>query len=590
MKRLIILPLLFLAVNLCAAPISEPTAREIAIEFFSAGATRSSAVGLELAWAGSDAMSISVSRNQSSATESALMYIYNRTDRDGFVIVAGDDSAPRPILAFSHDNRFDTQDVADGARGLLSDMCNYIKAVQSGLIQATQLSTRADTGKVVCEYETALWGQGAPFKDKSPGGRIGCVTTALAIVTYYNKWPSEGVGTTPEYSYTGSDGQTHTVPANKLGHKYDYNNMLAKYKGVNYTNEQADAVATFFYDIGTAVGAMFDENNTTPIFDWALGMSTHFRYNKGAIKLSRASYTEQEWLSMLKRNLEDYGPTIYRGTHAADNGGHAFVMDGYTDANYFRFNFGWDGKSNGYYLLDKIDYPRFQAAILYMYPDKTDTSTYKDLVSLVSFQNSSSGIQYQGIHTNATNYMSGEQFKTYVGLMNVGNVEFSGSIGIAHCDKDNNVKSILAQQTITCAVGKKIGYTVNIQISPSNIALGDKLRLVYKGDYSSDWQIARKYSDLKNQKIAYEEVLLSPTVEQVAESIRLQYFKTDKRLTLRSTLAVSYKLVDSNGVEMYSKELPSFTSCEVDISSYKSGEYKLVCSGAQESYVLTIVL
>lgn len=590
MKRFIILPLLFLAVNLFAVPISEPMARKIAAEFFSIGTTRSSAVQLELAWAGSDAMSISAARRHSVTAEFALMYIYNRTDRDGFVVIAGDDSVLRPILAFSHNNGFDTQDVADGARVLLSDMCKQIRRVQNGSIPTMQFSTRTDVGKIVCEYETALWGQGVPFRDKSPGGRIGCVTTALAIIAHYNKWPNEGVGTTVEYSYKGTDGNTHTVPANKLGQKYDYNNMLNKYKGINYTNEQAESVASLFYDIGTAVGARFDENNTTPIFDWALGMSTYFRYNKGAIKLERTSYTEQEWLNMLKRNLEDYGPMVYRGTHATDNEGHAFVMDGYTDANYFRFNFGWDGKSNGYYLLDNIDYSRFQAAVFYMTPDKDNSSTYQDLVSVVSFTGASSGINYKGIHTDAIDYMSGKQFNTYVGVINAGNVDFLGEIGVAHCDKSDNIKSVLVEKTITRNAGRTNGYTFKTQISPSKIAIGDKLRLVYKGEYSSDWQIARKYSNLNRPQTAYEEVLICPTAEQVAKLIQLKYDKINKTLIFYSPLAVGYKCLNGNGIEMCNVALPSFTEYVVDVSSYELGEYTLLCTGGETQYVLNIVL
>ncbi|MBQ5635909.1 MAG: Spi family protease inhibitor, partial [Alistipes sp.] len=243
MKRLIILPLLLLTLSLSAAPISEQKAREIATEFFSANATRSSAV--QLAWAGDDAYKISNVQTRSTS-DSALMYIYNRTDSKGFVIIAGDDSAPRPILAFSYDNDFDTGDVADGARMLLADLCAEIENTKYSTHPTSNISTRASVGKVVCEYKTALWGQGAPFNNESPifpsGEKTitGCVATALAIVAHYHKWPEKGVGTTPEYTYSGPSNIENTVPANTLGRTYRYDMMLDKYEGVSYTKGQGD--------------------------------------------------------------------------------------------------------------------------------------------------------------------------------------------------------------------------------------------------------------------------------------------------------------------------------------------------------------
>lgn len=595
MKRLFIIPLLFITFSLFAAPIGEQKAREIALQFFASQGTRLYSSQLAIEWAGSDIESTSAHAATRTATgynaelDESAIYIYNRLDKRGFVVVAGDDGVERAIIAFSHSNNFDVENMPDGAKEILHAWCKQIEATRNSK-QSKMSSTRASigVGNEVCKYETALWGQGAPFKDKSPNGRIGCVTTALAIVAHYHKWPSEGFGTTAEYSYRGSDGKTHVVPANKLGHKYNYDNMLYKYKGVKYTEKQAEAVATFFYDIGTAVGAMFDENNTTPIFDWALGMSTHFRYNKSAIKLVSASYTSQEWLDMLKQNLENCGPMIYRGTHEADNGGHAFVMDGYTDGNYFHFNFGWDGSSNGYYLLDNTNYPRFQAAIFYMTPDKDGTSTHQDLLSLVSFTGSS-GI-YKGLHTNAIDYKNEEQFATYIGLINAGNVNFSGEIGIAHCDKDNNIKKVVSSKTIDLNAEKKDGYIFTIQISTNEIEVGDKLLVVYQGKYSHNWQIARRYSDLHNPKIAYDEVLLSATPAEVAKSLELSYNKEDKLFTFTSEQAIQYSVTNSSGSKLASGKVASFTPTEIDATNFEQGEYTFSFASGGEPYTLTVVL
>lgn len=587
MKRLIILPLLLLTLSLSATPISEQKAREIAAKFFSTNATRSSAVELELAWAGDDAYKISNVQTRSTS-DSALMYIYNRTDSKGFVIIAGDDSSPRPILAFSNDNDFNTNNVADGARLLLSDLCSQIEDTKHSTLSSSEFSTRADVGNVVCEYKTALWGQGAPFKNASPHGRIGCVTTALAIVLHYNKWPDQGVGTTPNYYYTGSDKVSYEVPANTLGRTYHYNIMLDKYKGVNYTSEQGEAVAALFYDIGTAVQARFDENNTTPLIDqWGEPLGEYFRYNKGSQKLERANYHDSEWLDKIKENLTTHGPTIYRGTHAEDNGGHAFVMDGYTDADYFKFNFGWDGSSNGYYLisLTEINYPRKQAAIFYLSPDRdgSSTQTYRDDLAL-AYRTGSNGEIYSGINTDATEYQSGKTFTTYVSIFNRGVNNFNGQVGIAHCDKANNIKSILVTKNLTRNVNTVGTFAFSTKLNPVDIALGDKLRVIYKGNNPTDWQFMRRRNETTT-----EEVLLCAAPDEVAKSLTLEYDKAKQSLGFSSTHAIQFTMKRSTGETITTAELVAHAKHSISTASLEKGEYTLSFSSGGEPYILKVI-
>jgi hypothetical protein len=342
------------------------------------------------------------------------------------------------------------------------------------------------------------------------------------------------------------------------------------------------------YDIGTSVQARFDENNTTPLIDnWGGSLAEYFRYNKGNLKLQRMNYTDSEWLEMLKENLKTHGPTIYRGTHAEDNSGHAFVVDGYTDADYFRFNFGWDGSSNGYYLisLTEVNYPRRQAAIFRMSPDRDGTSTYSDYIGLHSFTSSSSGIHYYGIHTDATNYSNGNSFKCYIGIRNLGASTFNGSIGVALCDKENKVKKVLATKTITRNAGSSSsGYSFTITLGSNTIESGDKLRVVYKGEYSTDWQIARKA-----QEECIDEVLLKVTPEQVAESLKLEYNKKKQSLTFSSVHAIQFMMNSSTGAKIDNIGVTSHTEYTVSTSSIEKGEYTLSFSSGDEPYLMKVV-
>ena len=56
---------------------------------------------------------------------------------------------------------------------------------------------------------------------------------------------------------------------------------------------------------------------------------------------------------MLKAELDAQRPVYYAG--CSEEGCHAFVCDGYASDDYFHFNFGWGGSSNGYYVLSSSD-------------------------------------------------------------------------------------------------------------------------------------------------------------------------------------------------------------------------------------------
>ena len=126
MKKLLFIPLLFISLCLSAAPIGEKKAREIATQFFSQTVTRGASVNLDLEWAGSD-INAAVTRGAVTDADEALMYIYNRADAKGFVIVSGDNST-RPIIAYSNEGNFEVNNIADATRWMLSAWCDQIEA------------------------------------------------------------------------------------------------------------------------------------------------------------------------------------------------------------------------------------------------------------------------------------------------------------------------------------------------------------------------------------------------------------------------------------------------------------------------------
>lgn len=599
MRRLIVIPFILFTLSLLAAPIGEQRAREMAMQFFASGQTRSSAVVLEMEWADSDIgdfKAVSATSRNSTITidkdvDDALIYIYNRVDAKGFVVIAGDDKAQRPIVAFSFDNTFDVENMPDAARAILQAWCRQIAAVR--VEKRLSSVTRADdisVGNVVVSYKTAQWNQSAPFNTYTPivngvQSLTGCVATAASILCRYYEWPSSGVGTTPQYTYKDVDGVSRTVPANTLGRNYDYSKMKMDYSG-GYTSAEGNMVASLMYDIGTALKMQYSMNSSSAhSSDVVPVMSQYFGYSKGALYISHSGISEHKWTQMLQQNLQQYGPMIYRGA-SSDVDRHAFVLDAYTDKDYFSINYGWGGSSNGYYLLPNNHYYIKQEGVFYFEPDKDGTSEYKDYLTLVSFV-ASSGNVYRGLYTNAVEpYQPGVNFMCYCSVKSRGVVSFYGDLCVAHCDKAGNIKSVLVtiDHKTTPLGGDGKGYRRNISLVDA-IEEGDRLCGFYKGVNSDEW-----VRMVRDQDGDYDEVILWATPEQVASSLNLEYDKSDNSLTFTSEHAIQYAVTNASGSVVRSGNVASHTPTAISLEGLESGNYTFSFASGGSPYNLSVIL
>lgn len=125
-KILSIISLLLVSTTLWAEPIGEQRAREIAVEFFSQHTTRATLSNIVLEWAGDTIGESSASGN---ALNTSLMYIYNRGNDDGYVIIAGDTNVD-PIIAYSLDSTIDTNNMAEATAAILDAWCRQIESAR----------------------------------------------------------------------------------------------------------------------------------------------------------------------------------------------------------------------------------------------------------------------------------------------------------------------------------------------------------------------------------------------------------------------------------------------------------------------------
>ena len=176
----------------------------------------------------------------------------------------------------------------------------------------------------------------------------GCVPTAYAILMKYYNYPTRGKGLTKFYE-TATKGIN--VAIRDLNHDYDWDNMPMEFVNGKYTAKQASNVATLMADIGGALQVDYAEKVTNGFLGLAQ-LFVNFDYFPGRQQFKGAN-SDEDWHEMLRAELDQDRPIIYRAEDEKD-GGHAFILDGYTDNDYFHVNWGWGGNCNGYYALDAM--------------------------------------------------------------------------------------------------------------------------------------------------------------------------------------------------------------------------------------------
>ena len=186
------------------------------------------------------------------------------------------------------------------------------------------------------------WSQYAPYNNMCPldaqGQRcvVGCVATAMTQVMHYWEWPRKGTGT---HEYVDEKGCGQSLSSNFAEHTYDWLNMRDVYKEGEYTSAEGDAVALLSSDCGIAVNMTYgaESSGARSIYQ-PMAMVNHFGYDKGTQLLFRDFYSLEEITLMLKKELAAGRPVLISGY--SNVGGHAFVIDGYDENDWFHVHLG----------------------------------------------------------------------------------------------------------------------------------------------------------------------------------------------------------------------------------------------------------
>ena len=406
-KTIIAISALFVSMTLFAERVSQEDAALVANNFMNPASTN---VNLKKA--------VPAKRmvlKQSASTEQPQYYIYENANGEGWVLVAAND-AVTPILAYSETGHFcNSNNMPENLKHWMGLYNDFIKRIEDDNVEASEEAVAEwnhlrksppSTPKgnvVVAPLIKTTWDQCAPFDLYTPGtgqygegntkAATGCVATAMAQVMNYWQWPIHGKGSREYKPLNPNTFKSQTKygkqSADFEATTYDWANMLNAYTDEDgyelpgLTTAQKQAVATLMYHCGVATRMMYGDYAwggsgamTVNWCDWNWPESdgdcaqnafyNFFRYKKPTGYYRKGdggdcynSWTDAKWTEMIKAELDKKHPIMYAGGDS-NSGGHSFICDGYDDyqnssnGNYFHFNWGWSGMSDGWYRLSSL--------------------------------------------------------------------------------------------------------------------------------------------------------------------------------------------------------------------------------------------
>jgi len=293
----------------------------------------------------------------------AALFVFNT--QKGFVIVAADD-CETPIIGYSHDSQFDPNKVPIQLEEYLQDfvariqygienhiVANETTARQWELVKSKGRLNDCKNARAMEPLITAQWHQGCLYNSLCPvienapcdHAQVGCVAVAMAQIMHYWGYPTSGWGS-HSYSFAGT---MLTADFGNTTYEWD---LMPEALSDSSSDVEINAVATLLYHCGIAVNMNYSNTGSiTNSQDVPDALIRYFNYSRHLYREKQANFTNDEWISLIKSNLDLRQPIFYAGSGSAS---HAFVCDGYDDNDLLHFNWGWGGNADGYFALGNL--------------------------------------------------------------------------------------------------------------------------------------------------------------------------------------------------------------------------------------------
>ena len=437
-------------------------------------------------------------------------YVYNLPE-GGYIVVSGT-TALDPIIAFSENGSLDPEatDLPDGLRywlGYAAEAAAYAdehpeavaphpaKAQRRGIMPGITLAQDIDYNKDIApllEHSpigNIQWNQDAPYNDQCPmkGGRhcyTGCMATAMAQVLAYHQYPKS----------------------------YDWSEILPTYKDGKGTAAQRAEVARLNHDVGTSLHMEYGTDQSGSVStQYSKALRDDFGFHENVALINRDNFTYGEWMDILLTEFMEGRPVIYDGV--SNDGGHAFVIDGYRAKDGFvHVNWGWEGMSDGYYNIIFLDpketgigavlssgFTSYQDAVVGIEPSKSKEVNYYLPIQGYAMQGELS------VGTGYAELAKGDR-NGYISLLNMPNMKsepFQGTYGALFVNSEGEIVG-RAQAGSVSASASTMNSNPHATFSGGNFTipqLSDGVYRVYcyiEDSQSGQWGMARTAIDKPN--------------------------------------------------------------------------------------------
>ena len=416
----------------------------------------------------------------------AQYYLFAPEDKGGFVIVSGEDRLA-PVVGYSTGTC--AGDMPPALVDWLAEYSNFVDDVRAGVIEPAKTASTAGT-KIEPMLKTS-WNQSTPYNNYCPeiNGQktpTGCTATATAQVMKFHEWPEKP---TKAISWDNNiTGKKETIDITK--NTYEWNNMLSHYRN-GYTAEQAHAVAQLMVDVGKAMGSNYALAGTgSSEVAAARALVKVFDYSPDIQIYKRNECTYDEFISIIRENLEARQPLVYTGHGQSYAAGHAFVCDGIDENNLVHIDWGWDGSFNGFFDIGSMApggtgigggqdrYNVGQSIIANIKPRGAEETGRTGDPTIYQYEVINETNNNAIVEEHISKFVSGNaHFRTMVQFLNWSHSTAKLYFGTSITSVDGTFSKVnMESKEEVIALDKAIGYYIDFKVHNSNKAHADYLK------------------------------------------------------------------------------------------------------------------
>lgn len=301
----------------------------------------------------------------------AALYVVSLAPQ-GWAIIAADDVIA-PIVGYSETGSLVADSLDANFRSYLGLFADDVAvrtergdAASPAWATDTVPHTNKDESLAVGPLINVAWNQSGKYRQYCPSSSsagealVGCVAVGMGqAMTVYRK-PDRPVGYT---SYTSANYGVLSVDYDSEA-AYDWSAIIK----AQDSDSDGKECARLLYHCGVAVGMDYSKDGSGVTYMGIVPkvLKTHFGYSNKMKNVSKSDYSNDEWVALLKNELNAGRPIIYAGY--SSSGGHCFNIDGYSSGGLFNFNFGWGGEGNGTFSISGHEYTNRQMCLINFAP------------------------------------------------------------------------------------------------------------------------------------------------------------------------------------------------------------------------------